>query len=69
MATKDSLATGLKHTKVEVIGMIGQVVDIETQMAGMCTIGNMTRAIKAAVRMLMSVTDTSSSGQSFLSGV
>ena len=24
MATKDSLATGLKHTKVEVIGMIGQ---------------------------------------------
>ena len=66
MATKDSLATGLKHTKVEVIGMIGQAVDIETQMAGMCTIGNMTRAIKSAVRML---TDTSSSGQSFLSGV
>jgi len=44
--------------KIEPIRMIGQAVDIETQMVGMSMIGNMTGVIKAAASMLMSDTDT-----------
>lgn len=40
------------------VELIGQAMDIETQMAGLSLIGNMTEVIKAAARMLMSVTDT-----------
>ncbi len=58
VATKDSLATGLKRMRIEGMGMIDQAMDIETQVAGMCMIGNMTGVIKAAARLLMSDTDT-----------
>ena len=44
--------------KIEVIGIIGQAMDIENQMAGMCMIGSMTEGTQAAAKMLMSVTDT-----------
>ncbi len=58
VATKDSLATGLKRMRIEGMGMTDQAMDIETQVAGMCMIGNMTGVIKAAARLLMSDTDT-----------
>ena len=60
VTTKDSLETELKRMKTEVIGMTGQAMVIQIQMAGMCMTGDMTGVIKAAARMLMSVTDTDS---------